>query len=146
MDRKHECNLLWDMAITYKKGWQLDPSPVVRGDREPLRRAWTSLTKNKPEHQRDELMKVIREAIYKQTLFRKQQKAAGESIPQPVMMSVFINKRRWEREVVLEGEEIKEEKQTHICSHKDCDNEVMGPSFNLCTKHYGLATMQRSGS
>jgi len=120
MDRKAEVNYLLSLCTTYKKDWRQHNCPAVCGDREPLENAWKKLTKNSPEHRRDVLMKKVESAMGKQTAFRGQERAAGEFVPQPIVMSRWMNEKRFDREIVLQGDKSKP-KSTGLCS---CGAEV----------------------
>lgn len=114
MDRQYEIQKLWGLSITHKNGWQQENCPVVRGDYGDLERAWNKATKAMSGHQRDALMKTIENAIQKQTAFRGQQRAAKEFVPQPILISAFINKKRFKNDVVLQNEK-EPEKKTGLC-------------------------------
>lgn len=135
MDRKYEIQHLMSLACTRKKGWHEDNCPVVRGDYGDLEKAWNKLSKAKAEHQRDALMKQIESAIQSQKEFRRQQRASETFVPQPVLISVFLNKKRYLDEVVLESQ--KEKPVTTLGKCWKCDNPVHGPSFRGCFQHLG---------
>jgi len=126
MNRQYEIERLWNLAITHKSGWQQENCPVVRGDYGDLEKAWNKATKSMPDHQRDGLMKLIETAIQKQTVFRGEQRASKEFVPNPVGISVFLNKKRWKNEIVLQNEP-EPEKKTGLCK---CGAEV-NVNFNL---------------
>ena len=141
MERRYEIDHLWSLSITKKAGWQQDNSPIVRGDYGDLESAWKKATKSMVEHQRDALMKEIESAIHTQKEFRRQQRASEQFVPQPVMISVFINKKRWKDDVIIEDKKEVKKLNQRICDHPECNNEVMGPLFKKCALHHSLANM-----
>ncbi len=130
MNRSAEITRLWNLAISHHKDWQQDNCPVVRGDYGDLEKAWNRATKAMPEHQRDFLMKEVETAIEKQKSFRGEQRASKQFVPNPVGISVFINKKRWKNDVVLQGEK-SAPKSTGLCK---CGAGIdVGPSKQCWT-------------
>ena len=143
MDRKYEIERLWNLAIPHynrKDGsrWQDDNNPIVRGDYGDLEKAWKSATKAMSELQRDDFMKVIESALQKQTLFRAQQRKSQQFVAQPVLVSRWINAKRWKNDVILEGEEEKPTKILGKCNYPGCTDFVHGPKYKQCGQHLGM--------
>ena len=140
MDRKYEIERLWNLAISHKKNWQQDNCPIVRGDYGDLEKAWKSATKSMSELQRDDFMKVIESALQKQTLFRAQQRKSQQRVPQPVLVSRWINAKRWKNDVILEGEEDTTKTVTGKCGcGKDINinQSVNGEVKGMCWDCHG---------
>ena len=131
MDRRYEIEHIKSLCCTKKKGWREDNCPVVRGDYGDLERAWIKLTKGKAEHQRDLLMKQIGEAIERQGEFRRQERASGEFVPQPILISAFLNKKRYLDPIDVEAEK----PVTKLGKCWKCDRPVHGPAFKGCWEH-----------
>lgn len=138
MERRYEVDRLLQLSCTKKAGWRQDNSPVVRGDRGDIENAWIKLTKAKVEHQRDALMKQIEVAIEGQREFRRQERAAGEHPAQPILISVFLNKKRFLDEVVLNGEKEKPVAEKRYCADPECEEEVVVRGYKLCFLHNSL--------
>jgi len=144
MEKRFEVRRLLDLSITKKTGWQQDDSPVVRGDYGDVERAWNRLTKAKAEHQRDALMKQIESAINNQRELRRRDRASGSFVPQPILISVFLNKKRFMDEIEV-TEDSKQVADKRFCNHPGCSEEVAGPQFGKCFLHYSLMLQQQHG-
>jgi len=114
MDRPHEVERLWGLAIPHSNGWQQDNCPIVRTGYGALESRWSTLTKAKSEQQRDDLMRLIVSAVDRQKAFRGQQRAAKEFVPNPVGIPHWLHEKRWKNDVVLQNEP-EPEKKTGLC-------------------------------
>ena len=99
-------------------------------------------TKNMAEHQRDELMKKIEIALGRQERFRAQQRKNNQFVPQPILVTAWLNKKRWLNDIVLEGEDEKPEVKSRKCDYPGCTDDVHGPSFKQCAQHLYMAVQR----
>ncbi len=129
-----EVETLFDMGKPKdsKGAWRYNIWPVIRAGRGDVEKAWKKLAKGKDEAQRTKLIEKIRCSLPEIARLRNgelQQKCMA----QPVIMSRFLNDKRW---LDWGGKEEKI-KPTMKCTYTDCTLDVHGPRFDLCTNHLG---------
>ena len=131
MTREEEIKVLWDMGVGQQKNWKYSDIPIASRNPGAVENAWAKLTKKMSDEERLELLNKIKLAIVAQTRFRRDQRLAGDQEAQPVMLSRYLNEKRYDNPIASHAE-IKEKKQ----EQRFCEcGKLVHPGHIKCEYH-----------
>jgi len=126
---------LIEMSEPKSKGWRYSDKPTCRTTPVETGKSWkTALRLNKedrPKETEEDLYKKCILAMEAQSRFRKAERAANENVPQPIILTRWLNNGYWGLDIGSHSE-LKSKVAASKCR---CGCEVHGPGFTVCTEH-----------
>lgn len=141
---------LIEMSVPKSAGWRYKNKPTCRVSRVEAAKAWKTAIKINKEDPDPKVRKETEDQLYikcilaleAQERFRRDERAAGEKPPQPVMLTVWLNNGRWGLDIGSHAE-LKQRVASQKCK---CGRDVMGPSFDKCDDCYPFEDGKMTGN
>lgn len=128
--RMDEVNFIYALATKKKAGWQKSDNPCLAVNRGDLEKAWTTMSKSWSPETRCNTLQDIEFSIQAQARFRREERKAGDFVPQPRAVAVWIRAKAWLDEIESTAEmKIKQQQNETKCT---CGNPTMGAMFKTC--------------
>ena len=123
---------LIEISQPKSKDWRRSDKPTCRTTPVETGKAWkTALRLNKedrPKETEEDLYKKCILAMEAQSRFRKAERSANENVPQPIVLTRWLNNGYWGLDIGSHSE-LKQKVDSRKCK---CGREVIGPKFNKC--------------